>query len=85
MAGNPDTDELQRFKVYDNLNSYTTKKDRRYRAKLLIEAINGLISQGWNPFTNKIAEADQNLRKAIEEAVKEGYKFSTYGDAMLII
>jgi len=25
------------------------------------------------------------LMKAYEEAIKEGYKFSTYGDAMLII
>ena len=74
----PDTGRMKRFKVFDNINHYSTKTERRSRGKQIIEAIKNLILEGWSPFTNRFPKTYPKLGPTVEKALQEKLSYLRY-------
>lgn len=46
----PGTGRWKRFREYGSINRMKTQKDRIREANCLLDAVNGLLFSGWNPF-----------------------------------
>ena len=88
----PHTGENQRFKVFDNINSFTRKRDRLQRARVVRDAYNELLAEGWNPFDNSLPHTKQPIRDALTAAIagkvamvrpKTQSTYRSYGGIML--
>lgn len=70
----PGSKVKRRVKVYDNLNSFTTKRERRERAKVLIQALMELLGKGWRPGTHAPGGLLLDALAAAIERRKPGFR-----------
>lgn len=73
----PISKEKKQFRLKEGINRLKSKRKREEKATILITALNGMLTKGWNPFNNKIEESKGNvlLIDAIDEILerKEAY------------
>ncbi len=61
FARNPKTQEMERFKIFKGINSFTTLKSRRTAAEQVKEHWTEKLKAGWSPFVNTNVIYGDNL------------------------
>jgi integrase len=91
---NPESGKMQRFRVYENINSYKTIASRGNCARIVSDQILKKINSGWSPFNdvlyanssqcviyNDIRKCNTTWNKVLKEYLEEarpGLRYGTY-------
>ena len=73
---NPETEKLDKIKVYKFINTYKTVKERKAAGNALVRATETLLENGWNPTlkkstaVKKVKNKSMTLEKAMDYALQ---------------